>query len=477
MSPTIDYIKTVINGILFRIDNLSKKIDKKISYNLEVSKADWNQNDETAADYVKNRTHWINPEEKHPTRELITKSLVVDEGYSTAHVAAPNGEFSLKDYEKFIVEYDGVEYAVNRVTMNNGFGVGNLSLIANSKTHPECYMSNVTYEDTGEPFALVDSQYYTPKCHYFANSSGEHAFTIYVVEQVIHPISEEYLPDQFRTIKKGSGNNSIIYNDVLNNKASGEYSHAEGYSARAYGSDSHAEGYNTTASGYHSHAEGTSTIATGSHSHAEGHTTTASGNQSHAEGAATKASGEYSHAEGHDTEASGINSHAEGLFTTASGNQSHAEGAATKASGEDSHAEGYNTTASGNQSHAEGYYTEASGNYSHAEGSDTKAIGKSQHVQGEFNIFDNGNISSRGKYAHIVGNGSNASARSNAHTLDWNGVPWFQGRPQFGGTAQDKGSQTVMANGDSEIILTSTGGKKFSVTVDDSGALTATEVT
>ena len=435
MSPTIDYIKTVINGILFRIDNLSKKIDKKISYNLEVSKADWNQNDETAADYVKNRTHWINPEEKHPTRELITKSLVVDEGYSTAHVAAPNGEFSLKDYEKFIVEYDGVEYAVNRVTMNNGFGVGNLSLIANSKTHPECYMSNVTYEDTGEPFALVDSQYYTPKCHYFANSSGEHAFTIYVVEQVIHPISEEYLPDQFRTIKKGSGNNSIIYNDVLNNKASGEYSHAEGYSARAYGSDSHAEGYNTTASGYHSHAEGTSTIATGSHSHAEGHT------------------------------------------TTASGNQSHAEGAATKASGEDSHAEGYNTTASGNQSHAEGYYTEASGNYSHAEGSDTKAIGKSQHVQGEFNIFDNGNISSRGKYAHIVGNGSNASARSNAHTLDWNGVPWFQGRPQFGGTAQDKGSQTVMANGDSEIILTSTGGKKFSVTVDDSGALTATEVT
>lgn len=56
-------------------------------------------------------------------------------------------------------------------------------------------------------------------------------------------------------------------------------------------------------------------------------------------------------------------------------------------------------------------------------------------------------------------------------------MPWFQGRPQFGGTAQDDGSQTVMANGDSEIILTSTGGKKFSITVDDSGALTATEIT
>ena len=126
--------------------------------------------------------------------------------------------------------------------------------------------------------------------------------------------------------------------------------------------------------------------------------------------------------------------------------------------GINSHAEGQNTTASGGYSHAEGYKTTASGGYSHA--------------QGKYNIED-----TEGKYAHIVGNGNSASARSNAHTLDWNGVPWFQGRPQFGGTAQDDGSQTVMANGDSEIILTSTGGKKFSITVDDSGALTDTEIT
>ena len=87
---------------------------------------------------------------------------------------------------------------------------------------------------------------------------------------------------------------------------------------------------------------------------------------------------------------------------------------------------------------------------------------------------------SQNKYAHIVGNGTDYNNCSNAHTLDWNGVPWFQGRPQFGGTAQDQDSQTVMANGDKEIILTSStegSTKKFKITVDDAGTLTATEVT
>ena len=132
-------------------------------------------------------------------------------------------------------------------------------------------------------------------------------------------------------------------------------------------------------------------------------------------------------------------------------------------------------SAIGVSSHAEGNNTTASGNYSHAEGISTIAGSMCQHVQGRNNIEDSSH-----KYAHIVGNGTSQSARSNAHTLDWNGVPWFKGRPQFGGTAQDQGSQTVMANGDKEIILkssTANSTKKFKITVDDSGALTATEIT
>ena len=156
------------------------------------------------------------------------------------------------------------------------------------------------------------------------------------------------------------------------------------------------------------------------------------------------------------------------------GRDSHAEGYDTTASGPDSHAEGLNTTASNESSHAEGLGTTASGYGSHAEGNGTTASGKCQHVQGKYNVVD-----SQGKYAHIVGNGVSNTARSNAHTLDWNGVPWFQGRPQFGGTEMDNGSQTVMANGDKEIILASSTAdstKKFKITVDDNGTLSATEV-
>ena len=54
-----------------------------------------------------------------------------------------------------------------------------------------------------------------------------------------------------------------------------------------------------------------------------------------------------------------------------------------------------------------------------------------------------------------------------------------KGRPQFGGTAMDNGAQAVMANGDKEIILassTANSTKKFRITVDDSGTLSATEV-
>ena len=126
--------------------------------------------------------------------------------------------------------------------------------------------------------------------------------------------------------------------------------------------------------------------------------------------------------------------------------------------GKYSFAEGYGTTASGQSSHAEGYGATASGQSSHAEGFGTKAHSFSQHVEGQYNIEDLSET-----YAHIVGNGTSDDARSNAHTLDWSGNAWFAGTIE----------------GKAFIIPSSTEGstKRFKITVDDSGALTATEVT
>ena len=251
--------------------------------------------------------------------------------------------------------------------------------------------------------------------------------------------------------------------------ASGYGSHAEGNYTTASGDSSHAEGANTTASGYCSHAEGANTTAS-DFSHAEGDMTTASGYGSHAEGSRTIASGDFSHAEGISSDTLPdtitpdstiddiIAAHNESLFSLARGVSSHVEGGDSLALGYCSHVEGACTIASGDFSHAEGQRTTASGGISHAEGYNTKASSPNQHVQGIYNIED---VS--GTYAHIVGNGDSDTARSNAHTLDWSGNAWFAGTIE----------------GKAIILPSSTEGsaKKFKITVDDSGAIIATEVT
>lgn len=110
----------------------------------------------------------------------------------------------------------------------------------------------------------------------------------------------------------------------------------------------------------------------------------------------------------------------------------------------------------GNYSHSEGSGL-ASGDYSHAEGIGTIANGKYSHTQGKYNIEDTEN-----KYAHIVGNGKSEDTRSNAHTLDWDGNAWYAGKVETIGV----------------VISSSTKGstKRFLVTVDDAGTLTATEI-
>lgn len=116
------------------------------------------------------------------------------------------------------------------------------------------------------------------------------------------------------TIKKGTGEFSEIFNyDAAHaNTASGNYSHAEGYSTQAGGVTSHAEGANTLANGFQAHAEGYSTQSYG--------------NAAHAEGEFTLADEEASHAEGEHTSAKAKGSHVEGLYTRTTEWYSHAEG-------------------------------------------------------------------------------------------------------------------------------------------------------
>lgn len=132
------------------------------------------------------------------------------------------------------------------------------------------------------------------------------------------------------------------------------------------------------------------------------------------------------------------------------GTQSHTEGNSCVASSACSHAEGSSCQALGLSSHAEGMETVAKEGGSHAEGLATVAGGWHSHVQGRYNIEDTESV-----YAHIVGNG-NEENRSNAHTLDWSGNAWFAGRVET-----------------TYLILKSAGGKRYKLTVSDSGEISA----
>ena len=311
---------------------------------------DWNQNDETQPDYVKNRPFYTGDPVETVLLEETTAEFTEKNNVYSYRLSNP---ILLEVGQTYQVSWDGTVYECVGTDFNSNIIIGNPSIMNAG-------------EDTGEPFLYGFAQFYTK------DTSASHTISISANVTPITKIDKKYLPEPYMNKVNPTGTGAFSLNRKTNTTV-GEFSFAEGYS------------------------------------------------------------------------------------TTASGNISHAEGQSTTASGDISHAEGQSTTASGNSSHAEGYNTTASGNSSHAEGYSTTARGVSSHAEGRYNIEDTDN-----KYAHIVGNGTADNARSNAHTLDWSGNAWYAGTVE----------------GKSLILPSSTEGstKKFKITVDDSGTITATEV-
>ena len=456
------------------LSSLETKEDAQLKYDtITAAKADWNQNDETAIDYIRNRPFY----ETEAIRTAILPETTIDvEQYGNSVIFT----MPVEEGKTYTVTFDGVEY--NCVA--RGYeGYYNYCIMLGNGT-----LGGDGNPGNNEPFSIdcpVTEDDATASEFWYDLHAEEGSHTVEVCTDVttIVQIEKKYIAKHLEEIagKKVKGQEFTIDGEqvvagegaeIFNNRkniATGEYSHAEGQETIASGDASHTEGIYTIASGGESHAEGYSTIASGSCAHAEGDRTTASGENAHAEGYETTATSEQAHAEGENTNAVGTDSHAEGHGNTASGHASHAEGYSTTATGDSAHAEGDNADAKGDSSHAEGsgtnaegnyshaeghhsetfgigshaegYYARAYGDYSHAEGYLTSAKGQNQHVQGKYNIVDNNNT-----YAHIVGNGTSGAELSNIHTLDWSGNAWFSGDVYVGSTSgknKDEGSKKL----------------------------------
>lgn len=232
---------------------------------------DWDQNDVSAPDHVKNRPFYA----EDPVETVLLEEQVVTftDGCSDTSFKF---KVSPEDINHIKVTWDGTEYICIPQIRMNSIRFGNE------------FLDSGDGEDTGEPFYYDGSDFYTESV------GNSHQIKVSKISNKVIKIEPNYIPNS--NIRNGSGSFSIE------------------------------EGFKTTASGDCSHAEGTDTTASGNSSHAEGRFTTASGSTSHAEGDSTTANGKYSHAEGWFTTASGEYSHAEGFGTTASSNYSHAEG-------------------------------------------------------------------------------------------------------------------------------------------------------
>ena len=167
---------------------------------------DWNQNDKTAQDYVKNRPFYTSLVEIVLVEES-TLSFVEDGGlYSTEFPST----FEATVGETYKVYWDGTAYECTCKYFNGRLYIGNLSFI------------NVG-SDTGEPFITMIHNGSGIACG-TPDTSASHTFSINGLTQEVVKIDEKYLPtiptDKLPTIPTIEFTSSILENIANNTQPS-----------------------------------------------------------------------------------------------------------------------------------------------------------------------------------------------------------------------------------------------------------------
>ena len=149
-----------------------------------VVQPDWNQNDSTAADYVKNRPFYTGD----PVETVLVEGSAVSfaDGGRGMYYAEFSSTFSATVGETYAVSWDGTDYECVCSVLNSVPVLGNLSILGAGN-------------DTGEPFVMLVSngkgiQIYT------LDTSASHAFSIssFIAQNV--QIPDKYISNTFRDV-------------------------------------------------------------------------------------------------------------------------------------------------------------------------------------------------------------------------------------------------------------------------------------
>lgn len=268
------------------------------------------------------------------------------------------------------------------------------------------------YESTGEPFCIMYVEHggmKTQGSYYYSSTVGNGILLTRTASS--NTLKIERVTIEQEELPKSLFNNYGYGDRTYQNIGNSTYPRVSLGQGNIVGRGGFAIGNGNIAVGQFCVATGLENQITGTASFSEGSINTINGSFSHAEGAGNIVNEKHCHAEGAKNTINGYCGHAEGYENTIENNS------------QGGHVEGNQNLVSGSFAHAEGYKCEAHGEDSHAEGIGTYAGSNCQHTQGKWNTKD-----TVSKYSHIVGNGTSDTERSNAHTLDWDGNAWYQGK-------------------------------------------------
>ena len=183
---------------MLTIKEVIKTLYNAFNQKLKNHRGNWEQNDPTAEDYIKNRPFYtengsaivVLPETNVIDRALLNESLIIGQSY----IVTCNGI----DYTCICKEYDGYRMLGNNAIYEYDNGI---------------------ITDTGEPFALEASGDSKEIYFYFNESASNYMIKIVITQDKIKKIDKKYLPDLAPVATSGSyndlSNKPTIYTDAV----------------------------------------------------------------------------------------------------------------------------------------------------------------------------------------------------------------------------------------------------------------------
>lgn len=202
----LNAFKTLTSGIMAKVNKL-----------LITSKADWNQNDSSQLNFIKNKPFYT--EIKEGESVLADDTFTFEGINETLCKLESTCSFSLVSGDKYYVDFKGETYecVCNSLPSNDSVVyVGNIALVGGDDDTGEPFVISVL-DGMMQAFALIPTV-----STYDAAATYDYRIKIYQSgeQEIVHKIDKKYLPDSFKDsfnlLKEEVDNNYTYLNSRIN---------------------------------------------------------------------------------------------------------------------------------------------------------------------------------------------------------------------------------------------------------------------